>query len=266
MFRSISDQLHGTVDHHTEIRQNIVDYMVEHSAHFSLFMEDDESFGDYAARMRTSGEWGGHQELYACSCCYNASLYVYQFQTPRWVLPSPDNLDTSSAGVINLSYHGEHHYNSLHTSTSIGKKIDVSVHPPPRSSSKKKETSTEEKRLRLVKTLPWLNASDATASLEACGDQFSLAVEYAVQHFFSAEGTKDRELCSAEHGACGYGEDDSCDMVEESELQEVVRNNASTAAPRHSDNTTEATRSRSVTVKQEKVKPPKGLSKKVRFD
>lgn len=59
MFRSLSDQLYGTMERHMEIRQRIVDYMVQHSDHFSLFIEDDEPFVDYIARMRTSREWGG---------------------------------------------------------------------------------------------------------------------------------------------------------------------------------------------------------------
>ena len=52
LFRSICDQLYNDTSRHMEIREKIVDYIEEQKDHFSLFIEDDESFEDYTSRMR----------------------------------------------------------------------------------------------------------------------------------------------------------------------------------------------------------------------
>lgn len=110
MFRSLSDQLKDDASKHFLFREKIMSYIEENREHFSLFMEDDEPFDDYLARMKTSGEWGGHQELYAASQCLEASIVVHQQEDdrPRYVLMCP-NTDR----FINISYHGECHYNSV---------------------------------------------------------------------------------------------------------------------------------------------------------
>lgn len=198
MFRSISDQLYGTTDRHSEVRQKIVNYMSEHDDHFKLFVEDDEPFDDYITRMHTAREWGGHQELFAASCCYNANIFVYQLQTPRWVLPAPDGVSPSDAATINLSYHGEYHYNSL--------RHDQNFHPEMHSakatiiadSTSQKENEKVEKERRelleqLQSTLPWISPTSATASLEVCDYQFLKAVEYAIETFFSVKQEQQKQ-------------------------------------------------------------------------
>lgn len=52
MFRSIADQLFGSLVGHIHIRMQVVDYMVKEKDNFSLFVEDDETFDDYISRMR----------------------------------------------------------------------------------------------------------------------------------------------------------------------------------------------------------------------
>ena len=191
MFRALSDQLFGTVNRHAEIRQKIVDYMIKHSDHFQLFIEDDEPFDDYISRMRTNCEWGGHQELYAASCCFNAIIFVYQLEAPRWVISAPDITDEAVA--IYLSYHGEYHYNALHQTA---KAKDKEVNPIIISSSINNSNNSyssayqEEEIEHLMMTLPWITHSHAKISLESCGYKFHEAVEYAVEHYFSEESEK----------------------------------------------------------------------------
>lgn len=52
MFRSIGDQLFGSAVSHSDIRSQVVNYMIKEKDTFSLFVEDDESFVDYIDRMR----------------------------------------------------------------------------------------------------------------------------------------------------------------------------------------------------------------------
>jgi hypothetical protein len=209
MFRSISDQLYATVERHAEVRQQIVNYMEQHHDHFSLFIEDDELFEDYVVRMRTSGEWGGHQELYAASCCFHANIIVYQLQAPRWILPCPEHecacAPPSSPSVF-LSYHGEHHYNSLHpdgklhstpgesfTHTSCADSGGKDSKEDRETVEREREREREETREQLLQTLPWLSALHAVRALEVCGGALPPAVEYAIEHFFGEEEEEEGE-------------------------------------------------------------------------
>jgi uncharacterized protein YozE (UPF0346 family) len=108
LFRALSDQVTGTNKQHFEIRRQIIDYIESHKEHYSLFIEDDEPFDDYISRMRTTGEWGGHQELHAASQCLQINIYVHQVDAPRYILTCKD-----ASMDIHLSYHGECHYNSV---------------------------------------------------------------------------------------------------------------------------------------------------------
>lgn len=49
-------------------------YIEEHRDGFEPFMEDDEPFDTYVARMRNEKEWGGHQELFAASQLFKVSV------------------------------------------------------------------------------------------------------------------------------------------------------------------------------------------------
>ena len=72
---------------------------------------------------RSPGEWGGHQELYAASQSMRVNIIVHQCSTtaPRFIL-SCEN----AVRDINLSYHGECHYNSVHHLINEGDYQDVS--------------------------------------------------------------------------------------------------------------------------------------------
>ena len=64
-------------------------YIEQQREHFVLFMEDDEDFDDYISRMKTTREWGGHQELYAASQTFRVNIVVHQadyLNAPRFVL------------------------------------------------------------------------------------------------------------------------------------------------------------------------------------
>jgi hypothetical protein len=110
LFRSIADQIENDDSNHLFYRKKIVEYIEQNQEHFSLFMEDDETFNDYVERMKSNSEWGGHLELFSASQCLNTSITVHQQETdhPVYILQCK-----TSNRSINLSYHGECHYNSV---------------------------------------------------------------------------------------------------------------------------------------------------------
>ncbi|KXZ46175.1 hypothetical protein GPECTOR_46g244 [Gonium pectorale] len=109
-FRALSDQLQGDEKSHGQLRARVVGYIGEHQDDFAPFIEDDESFGSYVARMRKDGTWAGYMEVVAASRCLEANLTIYQAGQPRWrVLSQPED----AAPMLHLSYHDGQHYNSV---------------------------------------------------------------------------------------------------------------------------------------------------------
>ena len=110
MFRSVADQLYSQEHRHAEVRTALCNFVDEHRPDFEPFVEDDEDFDVYLARMRTDGEWGGNFELAAVVRCFGVHVIVHQLSAPRYQLT---NHEGGSSRTIHLSYHDGEHYNSV---------------------------------------------------------------------------------------------------------------------------------------------------------
>lgn len=115
-FRSLSDQLTGHESDHGELRSKVVRFIEDHQDDFQPFVEDDEDFDDYVARMKKDSTWAGHMEVQAASLVLEYNLKIYQEGQPVWsVVNFPD-----SDKWLHLSYHDGMHYNSVRSITDPG--------------------------------------------------------------------------------------------------------------------------------------------------
>ena len=87
-------------------------YIESNAEYFKLFMEDDESIEHYITKMRSCNEWGGNQELYAASQCFDTNIVIHQLNSPDYILEAK-SVKSNSTTTIHLSYHGDCHYNSV---------------------------------------------------------------------------------------------------------------------------------------------------------
>eukprot|EP00892_Ulva_mutabilis_P007146 jgi/Ulvmu1/4803/UM020_0088.1 len=110
-FRAIADQVTGHEADHHAVRSNVVNYMQQNSDLFSPFVEDDEGFDKYIARMRKETTWAGHMEVQAASLCYDANINIYQSGQPTWRVIN--FTPTDHYRCVHLSYHDGQHYNSV---------------------------------------------------------------------------------------------------------------------------------------------------------
>ena len=56
LFRALSDQIEGSAKHHGKYRDEIVAFMRRDEERFKWFVEDDEDWDDYLARLGRDGE------------------------------------------------------------------------------------------------------------------------------------------------------------------------------------------------------------------
>ena len=110
LFRALSDQIEGSAKHHGKYRDEIVAFMRRDEERFKWFVEDDEDWDDYLARLGRDGEWGGNLELVAAANLRSVNVVVHQLEAPKFEIMADDN---SATRTVHLSYHGEAHYNSV---------------------------------------------------------------------------------------------------------------------------------------------------------
>jgi len=109
LFRAMADQFTGEPNNYATYRKQICDFILYNRMDYEPFIEDDEPFEDYIARMRRNGTWGGHLEIQACSMAYQVNVTIHQLNQPRWELLSL----AFSTKTIHLSYHDGQHYSSV---------------------------------------------------------------------------------------------------------------------------------------------------------
>jgi len=112
-----------------------------HADDYRWFVEEDEKFDDYVDRLRCDGEWGGQIELMACSRIFNVDIIVHQED------PKPSfSFGESNPKTIELSFHGEEHYNAVVNVDDTGEMIGDGVLPTDIviiNGKKKKNTSND---------------------------------------------------------------------------------------------------------------------------
>mmetsp|Transcript_3880 Transcript_3880/g.8861 ORF Transcript_3880/g.8861 Transcript_3880/m.8861 type:complete len:373 (+) Transcript_3880:180-1298(+) len=114
LFRSISDQLYGTPDHHGRIREWCVQYLACERNYFQQFVT--EQFDDYLARNRLLGEWADDVEIEALSEMYDCRVEIYvSYSESCFSLMRTfhEACDRKWPNPIRLHYEGRSHYNSL---------------------------------------------------------------------------------------------------------------------------------------------------------
>ena len=108
-FRALSDQRWGDDSHHAALRRDVVEYMKRNREAFEPFVEDDEKWDSYVARMSEDGAWAGNVELQAASVVCFANLCVHQAGQPRWEITNYPLADR----FFHVAYQDGDHYNSV---------------------------------------------------------------------------------------------------------------------------------------------------------
>ena len=100
-FRALADQMDGHEKNHERFRAEVVDFMRQNRQDFEPFIENNETFDDYTARILRGGHqgWGGEQELMAFARLYNVNIVLHQLNHPISSYGSQD------ARQLHISFH-----------------------------------------------------------------------------------------------------------------------------------------------------------------
>lgn len=131
LFRSLSDQLyHDNGMKHDLVRHDVCQHLSnnkEEFRHFLLMNDDDEDILDieeYIEKIMEDGEWGGNVEIVVASRVYKRNVIVFSVEYDNGALSimCEEKEANDSGDDLYLSYHGNDHYNSVHSINGGGSK------------------------------------------------------------------------------------------------------------------------------------------------
>lgn len=111
LFRSFSDQLYGTPEHHALVRDRCSKYIASERFYFEQFVA--EPFDTFLARIQREGEWGDDVEIEALSEIYDCRVEIYASLSHSLMRTFHEACDAKWPHPIRLQYEGSAHYNSL---------------------------------------------------------------------------------------------------------------------------------------------------------
>ena len=115
LFRAVSDQVFGTEEFHSQIREVCMAYMrIERDFFKQFVVGGDEYFDRYVEYKSLEGIWGDDLEIQILSEIYNRPIQLFAYSgIPMRTFH--EVLDPNSrVQPIRLSYHGQSHYNSVY--------------------------------------------------------------------------------------------------------------------------------------------------------
>jgi hypothetical protein len=85
-FRSISQELYGTQDHHVLVREKAIAHMVANAGDYSLYFDSEDEWQDYLLSMSTPMTWGDELTLRATCDGYGVKVHVITTTKENWYL------------------------------------------------------------------------------------------------------------------------------------------------------------------------------------
>ncbi|CAI9759757.1 unnamed protein product [Fraxinus pennsylvanica] len=110
-FRSLSDQIYRTQEHHEFVREQVVNQLKSHRELYENYVP--MAYVGYLQKIKKTGEWGDHVTLQAAADSYGVKIFVItSFKDTCYIEILPHT--KKSNRIIFLSFWAEVHYNSIY--------------------------------------------------------------------------------------------------------------------------------------------------------
>ncbi|XP_060174872.1 OVARIAN TUMOR DOMAIN-containing deubiquitinating enzyme 9-like [Lycium barbarum] len=111
LFRSLSDQIYRSTEHHKFVREQVVKQLNSHRELYEGYVP--MVYDEYLKKMSKAGEWGDHVTLQAAADSYGVKIFVItSFKDTCYIEIIPQC--QKSNRTIFLSFWAEVHYNSIY--------------------------------------------------------------------------------------------------------------------------------------------------------
>lgn len=110
-FRSLSDQIYRSSEHHKLVREQVVHQLKFYPELYAAYVP--MAYDEYLRKISTAGEWGDHVTLQAAADAFGVKIFVLtSFKDTCYIEILP--CGQKSNRIIFLSFWAEVHYNSIY--------------------------------------------------------------------------------------------------------------------------------------------------------
>ncbi|XP_076957367.1 OVARIAN TUMOR DOMAIN-containing deubiquitinating enzyme 12-like [Bidens hawaiensis] len=110
-FRSLSDQIYRSSEHHKLVREQVVQQLSFHPELYAAYVP--MGYDEYLKKISKDGEWGDHVTLQAAADAFGVKIFVLtSFKDTCYIEILP--CAQKSKRIIFLSFWAEVHYNSIY--------------------------------------------------------------------------------------------------------------------------------------------------------
>ncbi|KAG8380531.1 hypothetical protein BUALT_Bualt06G0025300 [Buddleja alternifolia] len=110
-FRSLSDQIYRTPEHHQFVREQVVNQLASRPGFYENYVP--MAYDEYLTNMSRNGEWGDHITLQAAADWYGIKIFVITSFKDTCYIEILPQIEKSNR-IIFLSFWAEVHYNSIY--------------------------------------------------------------------------------------------------------------------------------------------------------
>jgi len=111
-FRSLSDQLFRSAQHHLEVRKKVVEQLRAEPDRYQPYVTMD--YDKYCSSMSRPGVWGDHVTLQAAADAYGVRICVVSSFLEQNVISIEPKEPALMDRILWLSFWAEVHYNSIY--------------------------------------------------------------------------------------------------------------------------------------------------------
>lgn len=110
-FRSLSDQIYRTPEHHKSVREQVVNQLKSQPELYNNYVP--MVYAEYLKKMSKSGEWGDHVTLQAAADSFGIKIFIITSFKDTCYIEILPHVQKSNK-TIYLSFWAEVHYNSIY--------------------------------------------------------------------------------------------------------------------------------------------------------
>ncbi|XP_041953346.1 OTU domain-containing protein 3 [Alosa sapidissima] len=110
LFRALGDQLEGHSRGHLRLRQETVQYMMDHRQDFEPFVEDEVPFTQHLSNLSQPGMFAGNDAIVSFARSQQVKVVIHQLNAPLWEI---NGSEKQLCRELHIAYRYGDHYDSV---------------------------------------------------------------------------------------------------------------------------------------------------------
>ena len=112
-FRAFARELFGSQETHALVRASIICHMQANPTNYQYFIDENQTWAAYIAKMALDGTWGDELTIRACADTFNVGVHVITSDKENWLHEYQPSAEITVQRRVFLCYIAPVHYNTV---------------------------------------------------------------------------------------------------------------------------------------------------------